>query len=303
MKILLIFSFFFLFEKASAQKEDSLVLKNAVLYYYTYGEGSPILILSGGPGIESHQEDDLALKLSEKNQAILFDQRGTGKSWTRPFDSTTINLKTAVEDIEMFRKHLKIEKLTISGHSWGAILASAYTEKYPQNVKSLILIGGGEIDGSMTPIVSECMNVRQQLSDSSVYLYWSDSANAAKDPVKAKHELRKLNISVLIYDRDKTDVVIKQVERGNINTKMSNLMWKSLLDENINLVNGLQKKYKGSALIVFGWQDPIGATTLTQYEKAFPQALIKGINKCGHFPSVEQPEEFYNIIFSFLTQN
>lgn len=151
--------------KVVAQKADSIKLSNAVLYYYTYGQGEPILILSGGPGVSSHQEDDLAMTLSKGYKAILFDQRGTGKSWTKPIDTTTINIKTAIADIEILRKHLKIDKLTISGHSWGAMLASVYAAHYPNNVKNLILIGGGELDDVMTDVVNDNVDMRFQLSD------------------------------------------------------------------------------------------------------------------------------------------
>lgn len=300
MKYLFILSSLFLGIQVFGQKEDSLLVKNASLHYYTYGKGEPIVILSGGPGVASHQEDDLALELSKKHKVILFDQRGTGKSWTKPFDSTTINIKTAIDDIEKLRNHLKIKQLILSGHSWGAMLASAYTEKYPQNVKSLILIGGGEIDVSKTEIVNQNVNVRLQLSDTISWKYWSDSINIKREPIKAAYETRKLNWSLLSFDKSKLDAIVKQAMHGDYNSKMGTLMWLSLKREKFNVVSSLAKKYKGKTLIVFGWQDPIGLTTLTLYQKAFPNAKIEGINYCGHMPSVEQPEEFYKIVNDFL---
>lgn len=284
-----------------AQKTDSLVLKDAVLYYYTYGTGQPVLILSGGPGVSALQEDDLAKELSKKYQAILLDQRGTGKSWTKPFDSTTINLTTALSDIDQLRRHLKTEQLIISGHSWGGILASAYAEKYPANVKSLILIGAGELDLKMTPVINASIQVRNQISDDSAFYYWSDSAHAAANPEKADFELRKITWSNFTYDRKKLDSVMIQVSHGSYSRAMGMLMWKSLVKQQFNIVDSLRKKYKGSALIVFGWQDPVGSITYPMYEKAFPRAVVKGINRCGHIPTVEQPGEFYKIVFDYLS--
>lgn len=288
--------------QASAQKEDSVVLENASLHYYVYGSGEPILILSGGPGLSSHQEDDLAVYLSKNYQSILFDQRGTGNSWTTPMDSSTINIQTAINDIEVLRKHLKINQLVICGHSWGAMLASAYTEKYPKHVKSLLLIGGGELDLTLNSIVDENVSHQLQLSDTTSWDYWSDSTVIKKDPQKAAFEIRKLSWLLLSYDRKKIDAIMKQASHGEYNVKMGNLMWRSLRKEKFNIINGLANKYKGKTLVVFGWQDPIGLTTLHQYQKAYPKALIKGINKCGHMPSVEQPKEYFEIITSFLNQ-
>lgn len=294
---------FFIGLQAYAQKEDSVVLGNASLHYFIYGSGEPILILSGGPGLSSHQEDDLALNLSKNYQSILFDQRGTGKSWTTPMDSSTINLQTAINDIEVLRKHLKINQLVICGHSWGAMLASAYAEKYPKQVKSLILIGGGELDITLSSIVDENVSHQLQLSDTTAWDYWSDSTVIKKDSQKAEYEIRKLRWLLISYDRNKIDDILKQAAHGVYNIKMGNLMWESLRKEKFNLINGLATKYKGKTLVVFGWQDPIALTTLHQYQRAYPNALIKGINQCGHMPSVEQPKEYFESINSFLKQN
>ncbi|MET0466405.1 MAG: alpha/beta hydrolase [Chitinophagaceae bacterium] len=285
---------------ASAQKADSIVLKNAVLYYYSYGSGEPIIILSGGPGVSAHQEDDLAIELSKKYRAILFEQRGTGKSRVQPFDSTTINLAAALTDLDTLRQHLKQQQLTISGHSWGAMLAAAYAEKYPANVRSLILIGPGELDLQMSPIVNASIHVRDQIIDDSAFYYWSDSARAAAEPEKADSALRRISWSNFTYDRKKLDSVMVQVNHGTYSRKMGSFMWYSLVKQKFNIVQSLRNKYKGDALVIFGWQDPVGSITYPMYEKAFPRAVIKGINKCGHMPTVEQPTEFYQAVFSFL---
>ncbi|MFM2358479.1 MAG: hypothetical protein RLY16_472 [Bacteroidota bacterium] len=290
----------FLLVVAIAQKADSIKLQNATLYYYTYGNGEPIIILSGGPGVASHQEDDLAIALSKKYKAILFDQRGTGKSWTSPFDSTTINVERAVLDIEVLRKHLGLQQLTISGHSWGAMLASAYTAQFPKRVKDLILIGGGELTPDMTNIVNENVDIRFQLGDTTNYYFWSDSVNANKDPQKAKYELRKITWSMLSYDREKLDLILSQAEHGEFNKEMNKIMWKSISRKDYKWIERLQHNYKGGCLIIFGWQDPIAVTTLSSYIKAYPGAVVKGINKAGHMPSVEQPELFFKEIMNYL---
>lgn len=230
-KIILLFFFLFPIVALHAEQQDSIVLPNAVLYYYTYGSGNPVVILSGGPGIASHQEDDLAKKLSSKYKAILFDQRGTGKSWTKPFDSTTINLPTAVNDLEILRKTLKIDKLVLAGHSWGAMLAAAYIQKYPKQVKAVMFIGGGEIDVRMNSVVDENVFIRFPLCDTSKWYYWNDPAVMAKDSVRAKYEIRKMNWSLLIYDQTKLDSVMAQAQHGAFNPRMNELMWQSLRRE------------------------------------------------------------------------
>ena len=291
---------FLLFFKCSdSQQADSIVLHNAVLYYYSYGAGEPVIILSGGPGVASHQEDDVAIELSKHYKAILFDQRGTGKSWTKPLDSSTINVDRAVEDLDTLRKHLHLDKLNVYGHSWGSMLAAAYIARFPQHVKLFISVGGGEIDTSLTATVNENVIARVQLSDTVKYKHWQDSAVIKRDSAKAVYELRKLRIARSIYDTSKLDKVMKQVTHSvSRNTAMSALMWKSIRKK-LHFVSA-DRAYQGTTLLVFGWNDMVGLTTVTQYLQAFPKAEIKGIFKCGHYPEIEQPEQFYAIVNQFL---
>jgi len=278
---------------SNSQQVDSIVLHNAVLYYYSYGTGEPIIILSGGPGIASHQEDDVAIELSKHYKAILFDQRGTGKSWTKPLDSSTINLRRATADLDTLRRHLHIDKLNLYGHSWGSMLAAAYIARFPEHVKLFIANCGGEIDTSITQTITDNASARFQLADTIKFNYWLDSAVIKKDSAKAAYELRKLYVGYSIYDTSKLDMVMKQVVHGERNATMSALMWKSIRKE-LHFVSALNA-YRGKTLVVFGWNDMISLTTVTQYLQAFPKAEVKGIFKSGHYPEIEQPDNFMRL--------
>lgn len=280
------------------QQTDSVVLKNAVLYYYTYGKGEPIIILSGGPGVASHQEDDVAAVLGKNYSAVLFDQRGTGRSWTKPFDSSTINVNIAVADLDALRKHLHIDQLNLYGHSWGSILAAAYIARYPSNVRLFISVAGGEIDTSLTAMVNENIRARVQLSDTVKYQYWQNPAVMRQDSLKALYALRKLRVARSVYDTAQVEHVMQQVSHGERNTAMSVLMWKSLGHE-LHFTDRC-KAFKGAVLIVFGYNDMIGLTTATQYLEAFPKAEFKGIYRSGHYPEIEQPGQFYKVVENFL---
>ncbi len=71
---------------------------------------------------------------------ILLDQRGAGKSTPAAElqENTTWHL---VEDLEVLRKHLNVDKWVVFGGSWGSTLALLYAETYPDRVKALILRG------------------------------------------------------------------------------------------------------------------------------------------------------------------
>jgi proline iminopeptidase len=300
-KLLLLFLSFGIFVQALlGQAHDSLKLNNACLHYYTYGTGHPVLLLSGGPGVAGKQEDDLAKIFAAKHKAIILDQRGTGLSWTKPMDATTINLRQAIDDIDSLRLHLGLEQLAISGHSWGAMLASAYAAKYPHRVKGLLLVGGGELDISLSPAVDENVNKRFQLGDTAMVDYWMNPININRSPDSAKMAERRLGWKKIIYDDKKLDKVMEQAMHGSANTAMSQLMWNNLRSIKFNIIDSLRRQYKGLAIIALGWQDPIAITTLHQYVQAYPQATIRGIQACGHMPATEQPERMAKIADEFM---
>ena len=87
--------------------------------------------------------EPLAVKLSGNYEIIIYDQRGTGRSFIKNPDSTNITMRLMVEDIERLRKHLHIDKLVIMGHSFGGMLASYYAAFYPEHIKALILSSSG----------------------------------------------------------------------------------------------------------------------------------------------------------------
>ena len=88
------------------------------LYYEEAGnpQGTPIVILHGGPGGASNP-DKCQMFDPTHYRIIQFDQRGCGQS--TPFcelaDNTTHHL---VEDIEKLRKHLGISAWHVVGSSW-----------------------------------------------------------------------------------------------------------------------------------------------------------------------------------------
>jgi len=99
--------------------------------------GIPALYLHGGPG-SGCQPDHRRLFDPERFHAILFDQRGAGRS--RPKGRLEDNtLPHLIADMEKIREQFGFERWMIVGGSWGATLALAYAEAHPERVSSIVL--------------------------------------------------------------------------------------------------------------------------------------------------------------------
>src|SRR5205085_5371400 len=97
--ILLVILQLLIIRNAYGQKTDSIKYSNGYLYFHEYGIGEPIVLLTGGPGANYLQLEDVAVTLSKGYRCILLEQRGTGRSTPEPFDTSTINLNTALDDL------------------------------------------------------------------------------------------------------------------------------------------------------------------------------------------------------------
>lgn len=116
-------------------------------------DGIPIVSFHGGPGSGSNSSMLCPFDLS-RFFVVLIDQRGCGRS--TPSGRTTRNRTTwLLRDVETVRTHLGISRWYVSGGSWGATLAIAYSGTYPGAVLGLILRGtflasGREVRGLLS---------------------------------------------------------------------------------------------------------------------------------------------------------
>jgi proline iminopeptidase len=100
-------------------------------------DGIPAVYLHGGPG-SGCQPDHRRLFDPERFHAVLFDQRGAGRS--RPKGRLEANtLPHLIADMETIRENLGFERWMIVGGSWGATLALAYAEAHPKRVSGIVL--------------------------------------------------------------------------------------------------------------------------------------------------------------------
>jgi pimeloyl-ACP methyl ester carboxylesterase len=142
-------------------------------------ESDPLFLFAGGPGQAASDMGRLAGALNDvrKSRAIvLLDQRGTGKSKTLTCDLTetkgrdtlaeslsadatliekdwakcmaslkgnpaTHRTDDYIDDLELVRKGLGLDKINIWGGSYGSRVALRYIKRYPASIRAAILDG------------------------------------------------------------------------------------------------------------------------------------------------------------------
>ena len=111
------------------------------IYYEESGNpsGKPCLFVHGGPGGGASPAARQFFD-PDKYRIVLIDQRGCGRS--KPHASIEANTTWhLINDIELIRETLGIDRWLVFGGSWGSTLSLAYAQSHPERVTELVLRG------------------------------------------------------------------------------------------------------------------------------------------------------------------
>ncbi len=171
----------------------------------------------------------------------------------------------------------KLSKFHILGNSLGGHIALLYALKEPSHVLSIILTGS-----------------------SGLY----EKAMGTTFPRREDKEYIRKKIQSTFYDpASASDAMIDEVfaavnDRGKVIRAIS--MAKSALRHNLADKLG---QINTPALLIWGKQDAITPPFVGEkFKELLPNATLFFIDKCGHAPMLERPEEFNKYLTDFLNK-
>lgn len=108
---------------------------------------TPIIFLHGGPGLytEDRRMEEGSVFRDLGFSTIYFDQAGGGRSGR--LSVSEYSLARAIADLEALRAALGHDRIILWGNSYGAALATLYTQQFPDRVAALILTAPGMFPG------------------------------------------------------------------------------------------------------------------------------------------------------------
>ncbi len=301
MKAVIFYSISFLLQSISihsiAQTEGLIQNKNARIYYRVYGKGNPLLIINGGPGLNSDGFVGLAKDLSAGNQTIIYDQRGTGKSTVIPVDSSTITMQLMIEDMEVLRKHLGIDQWSILGHSFGGMLASYYASVYPEHVRFMILSSSGGIDLGLQSYVGHRINEKLSKQENDSLKYWNDRIESGDSSYFARYRRGMAMASAYVYNKNNIPIIAERLTQGN--SFVTGLVWQDLNKIKFNCAPKL-KNFNKPVLIIQGKEDIIMLQTAEYAHKILKNSKIVIVDHSAHYGWLDNPQEYFKEVNLFL---
>ena len=100
------------------------------------GNGPPVLLLHGGPGLGFDYLRDLAEELAQENDVAWYQQRGQAPSAVEG----PLTVATDVDDARRVLDALGWDKAYVVGHSWGGHLALHVAEAMPDRVRGVLAV-------------------------------------------------------------------------------------------------------------------------------------------------------------------
>jgi len=113
------------------------------LFYRQFGNPTKgeILCLHGGPGATHDYMLSISDLADHGYRVTFYDQLGCGRSQI-PKNTALFVPERYVEEVEAFRRKMRLGRPHVIGSSWGGMLSIAYALKYQRNVTTMTTVGG-----------------------------------------------------------------------------------------------------------------------------------------------------------------
>jgi proline iminopeptidase len=115
---------------------STIPIRDVSLFVKVMGQGSPVLLMHGGPGLDHTTLLSLS-PLADRFTLVFYDHRGNGRS---SGDAESMTWRNLTADADALRQHLGFDRWAVLGHSFGGNVALEYALRYPERVSRLMLL-------------------------------------------------------------------------------------------------------------------------------------------------------------------
>lgn len=287
----------FLAISVNAQK-NILEYEDGKIAYQKFGEGYPVLIVNGGPGMNSNGFAALAKMLSENNTTIIYDQRGTGASKIENLDASNITIDLMVEDIETLRKELGYEQWIVLGHSFGGMLAYAYASKYPESLKAMIQSHSGGMDLKIRDGFDIMSGLTRTERDS--LTHYMAKIRLGDDSYETALKRAEFLAPAYLYDGSLAPKIASRLTERNM--MINSWVWDDLDRIDFDASEEM-KSFNKPVLILIGENEVAPISLAELAHETLPNSRLVIMPECGHYGWIERPDIYLKEVKDFLKAN
>lgn len=262
------------------------------------GQGPAVMAVHGGPGLD-HTTLLPGMQILEQHYTVYYvDLRGHGIS-DRPA-LETLTFRQLARDIEAVRQALGLERFALLGHSMGAKVAVLYALEFSRALTCLVLVGA-----NLTPprFAAAFLGAPGRLWTRLKLVWWAFTGAIREvigRPLSPEENQRRFwSFAWRFYTRrEHPSPRLREILLGALKpplTAFNPLMLELATVDLSRVISAVEVP----SLIVCGeedilfWEDQHALFSI-------PKATFVSIPNAGHFPHIDEPEEFGQVVRTFL---
>ena len=252
-----------------------ILIDNQVVHYEALGHGQPILFLHGWLGSWRYWLPTME-RVAEHYRTYSFDFWGFGESQRKEVQES---IATYAAQVIRFLDQLGIDRVTLVGHSMGGMVALATALSHPERISRLVTVGA--------PIDGNSLAWSLKLTDRPLFAH-----AFARMPWLRRRLFhfflgvtQELPVGEMVADSVKSSADTLRLSVGS--------MWRTNLQPRLNDLHV-------PALIIHGAQDNVVNPNQLDLFDQIGVARVVLMPHSRHFPFLDQPELFDDILLRFL---
>jgi pimeloyl-ACP methyl ester carboxylesterase len=236
--------------------------------YIEEGEGEPLVLLHGLFGALSNFKDLIEYFRGHYKVVVpmlpLFE-----------LDILHTTVGGLAKHVQKFLELRDYKNVHLLGNSLGGHVGLVYVLKHSERIKSLTLTGSsGLFENGMGDSYPKRGDYEYIKKKTEITFY--DPKTATEELVNEVFEITRNRLKVI-----KIIALAKSAIRNNLGEELNNI--------------------KQPTLLIWGNNDTITPPFVAkEFNRLIPNSELHFIDKCGHAPMMEQPEEFNQILHKFL---
>ncbi|MBP5858384.1 alpha/beta hydrolase [Marivibrio halodurans] len=232
--------------------------------------------------------------LARTHRVIAPDMLGHG--FTKPADDATVDVPAKIRHLRKLVDTLGIDRLSLCGSSYGALMASLFFLDNKDRVEKLVINGSGSCFNTEAQLQAQVTKLRdvfgpEKMASSSIEEWHQRIGNNFHDTDKVPREL--LHIAQLCYAYpwaarrlSETMAVMQEPERFRPFRILERL-----------------EELTCPTLVVWGRDDRGGSLESAQEAiKRLPNGDLTVFDACGHYPMIEHPKRYNETVGAFLAK-
>lgn len=269
-------------------------------HYQLFGEGAPILIINGGPGMNSEGFADMAKEIAKLGyMTIIYDQRGTGQTKLSSINAQTITLDLIAKDIEDLRNELHIKQWTVLGHSFGGMLACHYYALYPKSVYKLIFSSSGGVNLKFIDYLGQRILANLSKVDKDSFLFYQKKLDAVDTSWSTRTARVHFLAQAYVVQKQFASRIAQRLMQSN--QRVNQLVIENMIQMKFNY-KGRFKHSTLPVLILQGNKDIIRVETAQEIQASFGNSKLVILHNCGHYGWLDAHDNYIQALNDFLKQ-